>query len=32
MQSVSKLAANTYFGCEPKDLKIEEAATLSWYV
>ena len=23
-----KTAANTYFGCEPKDLKIEEAATL----
>ncbi len=23
-----KTAANTYFGCEPKDLKVEEAATL----
>ncbi len=23
-----KTAANTYFGCDPKDLKIEEAATL----
>ena len=23
-----KMAANTYFGCEPKDLKVEEAATL----
>ncbi len=23
-----KTAAYTYFGCEPKDLKIEEAATL----